>query len=80
MARIAKMKACPFCGVSDAFVECMDFGSFAIVCNRCGAHGPEADGDDCDPEGEQQRGRRGAIRAWNQRRRAAVAEAGGVHG
>lgn len=69
MARIAKRKPCPFCGSASSFVECMDVGSFAVICNDCGAQGPETDGDDCDPDGDNARGRRTSTRAWNQRRR-----------
>ncbi len=72
MARIAKAKPCPFCACGDAFVECMDFGQFAVICNRCGAQGPEADGDGCDPDAENAQGRRLATKAWNQRRRATL--------
>lgn len=72
MARIAKAKCCPFCASTSNFVECMDFGSFAVICNGCGAHGPEADGDEYDPDGDNARGRRLATRAWNSRRRAAL--------
>jgi hypothetical protein len=71
--RIAKTRPCPFCGTTDNFVECLDFGTFAVVCNGCGARGPEADGDDCDPDSDRARGRRGAVRAWNGRKRSAHA-------
>ena len=77
MTWIAKSKPCPFCGSDSNFVECMDFGSFAVICNDCGAQGPEADGDDCDPDGDNARGRRKATQAWNRRRRA-LAKAEGL--
>lgn len=70
MARLAKRKRCPFCASEDSFVECMDFGSFAVICNDCGAHGPEADGEACDPDAENALGARNAIREWNRRNRA----------
>lgn len=73
MVRLAKMKPCPFCGSQNSFVECMDFGEFAVRCNECLGTGPCGDGDDCDPTGENHRGARNAIRAWNQRRRARAA-------
>lgn len=69
MARIAKAKACPFCRSEDSFVECMDFGTFAVVCNSCGARGPDAEGDGCDDTAENFAGRRNATRAWNGRKR-----------
>ncbi|MGV2980663.1 Lar family restriction alleviation protein [Camelimonas sp. ID_303_24] len=69
MPRIAKPKPCPFCRSEATFVECLDYGSFAMICNDCGARGPQADGDGCDPEAESHRGERGAIRAWNKRKR-----------
>lgn len=78
MARLPKAKRCPFCASTDSFVECMSFGSFAVVCNGCLARGPEADGDSCDPDGENARGKRGALREWNKRRRASASDAGGV--
>lgn len=65
--RIAKAKPCPFCRSADGFVECLDFGSFAYICNDCLARGPDAEGDGCDPDGEGAQGRRNAIRAWNRR-------------
>jgi hypothetical protein len=73
MARIAKPKPCPFCRGTDVWVECMDFGSFAATCNDCGAQGPNVDGDACDPDGENARGKRNAIRAWNGRARKSPA-------
>lgn len=72
MSRVAKAKPCPFCRSDDVFVECMDFGSFAVVCNECGAKGPTADGDGCDETAENNRGRRNAIREWNGRKRRAA--------
>lgn len=81
MARVAKAKHCPFCGSDSNFVECMDFGTFAVVCNDCGAQGPETDGEDCDPDGDNARGKRTATRAWNRRtRRAALASATDAEG
>jgi len=80
MSRIAKAKRCPFCASESNFVECMDFGSFAVICNDCGAHGPEADGDDCDPDGDNARGRRKATRAWNRRSRAAISSRPALRG
>jgi len=62
-----KPSLCPFCCSEDVFVECMDFGEFAAVCNHCSAHGPRVDGDGCDPDGENARGKRNALRAWNKR-------------
>lgn len=67
MARLPKAKICPFCRGDSIYVECMDFGEFAAVCNLCGARGPYADGDGCDPDGENAKGRRNALRAWNKR-------------
>ncbi|MBS7697830.1 MAG: Lar family restriction alleviation protein [Chelatococcus sp.] len=70
MARIAKRKPCPFCGTSDSFVECMDYGDFAVICNSCLARGPSGEGDGCDPSSENHRGERNATREWNKRTRA----------
>lgn len=70
MARIAKRKRCPFCASDNSFVECMDFGEFAVICNGCGARGPDADGDGYDPAGENHAGARNATREWNKRARA----------
>lgn len=74
MSRVAKAKPCPFCRSNSTFVECMDFGSFAVVCNGCGARGPTADGDGCDEASENNRGKRSAVRAWNKRPRAPTKE------
>lgn len=74
--RIAKAKRCPFCASESNFVECMDFGQFAVICNGCGAQGPETDGDGCDPDGENARGRRTATRAWNRRARSTPNDGG----
>lgn len=52
----------------------MDFGSFAVVCNGCGARGPTADGDGCDETSESNRGKRSALRGWNKRQRAPTKE------
>lgn len=79
MTRIAKAKRCPFCSLADSFVECMDFGAFAVVCNGCGAKGPTADGDGCDADAERNQGRKGAIRAWNRRTRRTSGDGAG-HG
>lgn len=67
MSRVAKMKPCPFCRTLNGFVECADFGSFYVMCNQCGARGPDAEGDGCDPDAENRRGARNAIKAWNTR-------------
>jgi len=78
MARVAKAKPCPFCRGTDIWVECMDFGSFAATCNDCLARGPDADGDGCDPDGENALGKRNAIRLWNKRQRATTASSMGM--
>lgn len=75
MARIAKRKRCPFCARTDTFVECMDFGAFAVVCNVCGARGPEGAGDGCDADADNQAGHRNATREWNRRKRPILTEA-----
>lgn len=69
MARLAKKKPCPFCGSEDLFVECMDFGAFAVRCNQCLGTGPIGEGEDCDMTLDNYLGERNAIRAWNKRRR-----------
>lgn len=76
MTKLAKMKPCPFCGSTDAFVECMDFGDFAVRCNNCIGTGPHAEGCDCDPSAENHRGARNAIREWNKRKRPIPTDAG----
>lgn len=63
------LKPCPFCGSRDAFVECMNFGDFAVRCNECLGTGPSGEGDGCDPAAENHLGARNAIREWNKRRR-----------
>jgi len=76
MSRVAKAKPCPFCRSTDSFVECLDFGSFYRLCNDCGAQGPTAEGDGCDPDAENKAGERNATRAWNKRSRAALKSEG----
>lgn len=77
MARLPKAKHCPFCRGEDTFVECIDFGDFSVICNGCGARGPNADGDGCDPDGENARGKRNAIKAWNKRQKSNLTAKGG---
>lgn len=75
MARIAKAKPCPFCGGSDSFVECYDYGSFYRTCNECNARGPYGEGDGCDETANNHEGARNATKRWNERRRTARATA-----
>ena len=72
MARFAKLKPCPLCKASDAFVERADFSSAYVFCNECGAKGPTEYSDD---DNEEVPGERAARRAWNKRVRANKAEA-----
>jgi len=65
--RLPKLKPCPFCGQSDAFVERADFSSSYVFCNSCSAKGPT----ECqDSDYEETPGERAAIRSWNKRTRA----------
>jgi Lar family restriction alleviation protein len=61
--------ACPFCGGADQFVERATLSASYVMCNDCGARGP-----DCDPEhdGDDDEGRSAAIRAWNKREARSV--------
>jgi hypothetical protein len=55
---------CPFCALSDSFVERSDFSSAYVMCNACCARGPIALQDDDD---EEVPGEAGARDAWNRR-------------
>ncbi|RYC10140.1 Lar family restriction alleviation protein [Ciceribacter ferrooxidans] len=72
--RLPKLKPCPFCGQSDAFVERRDFSSAYVFCNACSAKGPTQYPEDNDGD-EDEPGGRAAIRAWNKRTRAIRKEA-----
>jgi Lar family restriction alleviation protein len=63
-AHAGELRACPFCGKRDAFVEQSTFASSYVICNNCMARGPDStqDGDD-----EDEPGRAAAIAAWNTR-------------
>lgn len=68
MARLPKLKHCPFCRENDAFVERADFSSAYVFCNRCSARGPTA----CqESDNEEIPGERSARRMWNMRARRA---------
>ncbi|MDX1150173.1 Lar family restriction alleviation protein [Sinorhizobium meliloti] len=63
---LRKLKPCPFCGQSDAFVERADFSSCYVFCNSCSANGPI----ECqEADYEETPGERAAIRSWNKRTR-----------
>lgn len=68
-----ELKACPFCGKSDAFVERADFSSCYVMCNDCSARGPcscdenEVDADATE-SGDVDPGELPARRLWNTRR------------
>lgn len=67
MAKMRKLKPCPFCGNSDAFVERADFSSAYVFCNSCSAKGPT----ECqEADYEETPGERSARHAWNKRTRA----------
>ena len=53
-ATAVQVKACPFCGEDDPFIDEIEPGRFALVCPDCGTIGPAS-------EVSQQ----GAILAWN---------------
>lgn len=60
---------CPHCGSTDIFVERSDTSSAYVMCNQCGARGP----DDTQESGDEETpGGHAAIVAWN--RRAPTAE------
>lgn len=71
MARIPKAKACPFCGSSRGFVECMTICVGRYWCDECAALGPPVEHGDYDGAGCQKM-ERDAIRAWNRRSRRAT--------
>ncbi|WP_188853724.1 hypothetical protein [Aureimonas glaciei] len=55
--------ACPFCRTDSAFVERDDFSTASVVCNGCGARGPnEGEEDGVD---EETPGARAAVIKWN---------------
>lgn len=57
-------KRCPFCGSPDSFVESATLSSAYVVCNGCGARGPEMvqESDEEETPGEEN-----ARAAWNTR-------------
>jgi hypothetical protein len=55
-----KLLPCPFCGESDAFVECMTIGCYAVQCNNCCCFGPSRGDESEEDDGEDQ-----ARKAWN---------------
>ncbi len=59
-----KLPPCPFCGVSDAFVERADYSSAYVQCNNCGAAGPTETQEDDD---EEVPGAGAAINSWRRR-------------
>lgn len=67
MARLPKLKPCPFCGARDAFVERADFSSAYVFCNNCSGQGPT---EYRERDDEETPGERAAIHAWNKRKRA----------
>ncbi|MDX1102075.1 restriction alleviation protein, Lar family [Sinorhizobium medicae] len=72
--RLPKLRRCPFCGQSDAFVERADFSSSYVFCNNCSAKGPT----ECQETFyEETPGERAAIQSWNKRIRAIRTEGRG---
>lgn len=69
---MSELLPCPFCGVSDAFIERIELNSCAARCNSCGAQGPECEpASDADLEEEYANdfdpGEAAARREWNER-------------
>lgn len=60
-------KPCPFCGATASFVECMELGSYAVVCNDCRAVGPIGEGNSSRCVGDDAKGEWNATRKWNKR-------------
>lgn len=79
---MAKLKPCPFCKGTMPFVERADFSSCYVVCNDCGARGPEScDENEADARatdsGKFEPGERAAVRLWNSRRRVRATDDAG---
>lgn len=71
------LKPCPFCGEADAFAERGTLSSAYVLCNRCGAKGPEA----CQEDDEEETpGEAAAIRHWNSRESRDAAARGREYG
>lgn len=69
---MSDLKVCPFCGASDAFVERIELSSCAVICNQCGARGPESCPEDdedlrIEEENDWEPGEAAARRLWNRR-------------
>jgi Lar family restriction alleviation protein len=60
-----EFKHCPFCGDAvSMFVELIDHEFAAVICDECGARGPEIGRSDYEYDYESESAARGA---WNQR-------------
>lgn len=72
--RKPKIKPCPHCRATDAWVERYGICAYGVVCNTCGAIGPNVEhGKYADEPNGEDLADRDAIRMWNARTPAAYA-------